>query len=314
MSTIWLGTRSSALARWQTDHVLALLRTAWPHAGLQVKVITTHGDRLLDIPLPLVGGKGLFTAELETALRGNRIDLAVHSLKDLPIDPADGLALGAILRRVNPADALVSRRGYTLATLPHSAVVGTSSRRRAAQLLYQRPDLHIIDIRGNVDTRLRKAFDPAGAYDAIILAYAGLERLHRLDVVSEVLSFTQMLPAPGQGALAIQCREDITSLRLLAPLHHAETAAAVTAERTFLAGLGGGCAMPIAAYASLEQGQLHLRGRVSALDGSAQIDVHATTPIITPNGLDMPAAVRLGMELAQTALKQGAAALVEVAP
>ncbi|MBZ0287635.1 MAG: hydroxymethylbilane synthase, partial [Anaerolineae bacterium] len=172
--TVVLGTRGSALARWQTDHVSGLLCEAWPDLTIQIQVLTTQGDRVVDTPLPLIGGKGLFTAELEAALRAHAIDFAVHSLKDLPTENPPDLILGAVPKRAAANDVLVSRKNYTLRTLPQGAVVGTSSRRRAAQLLHCRPDLHTVDIRGNIDTRIRKALDPAGKYDAIILASAGL--------------------------------------------------------------------------------------------------------------------------------------------
>ncbi len=175
--TVLLGTRGSALARWQTDYVAGLLRAAWPGLTCVVEVIQTQGDRVLDTPLPLIGGKGVFTAELEAALRSGAIDLAVHSLKDLPVEMPDGLALGAVPERAEAADVLVSRGGFTLETLPDGATVGTSSRRRAAQLLVARPDLRIADLRGNVDTRIRKALASDGPYDAILLAHAGLTRL-----------------------------------------------------------------------------------------------------------------------------------------
>jgi hydroxymethylbilane synthase len=306
-----LGTRSSALAQWQTAYAQQLLCHAWPHVRTAVHTITTQGDRVLDTPLPMVGGKGLFTAELEAALRSHAIDLAVHSLKDLPTELAEGLVVGAIPRRSDPADVLVSRCGYTLETLPLGATVGTSSHRRAAQILSQRRDLHIADMRGNVDTRIHKALEPGSIYDAIILAYAGLERLGHLDVVSQVLSLEQMLPAPGQGALGIQCRDEATALALLARIHHPETATAVGAERAFLACLGAGCALPVAPYARLEHGELHLRGRVLALDGLAQIDVSATAHIGETTGPNMRLAYQMGIELAQVALEKGANVLLE---
>lgn len=304
--TVRIGTRGSALARWQTNYIADLLRAAWPNLHIEIQVISTKGDRVLDTPLPLVGGKGLFTAELEAALRGGEINLAVHSLKDLPTEQPTGLTVGAIPARANPADVLVSREGYTLDTLPEGATVGTSSRRRAAQLLHYHPDLEIADIRGNVDTRVRKALDPAGPYDAIILAHAGLARLERLDVVSQVLPLALMLPAPGQGALGVQCCDDAESLALLAPVHHAETAAVVTAERAFLAALGGGCAVPIAAYAQIEGRQLYLQGRVTALDGTLQVEVDVKDDVV--------AAAQIGFDLAQSALTQGAAAILEAVP
>ncbi|HVU13868.1 MAG TPA: hydroxymethylbilane synthase [Phototrophicaceae bacterium] len=299
--TVRLGTRGSALARWQTDHVAALLKAAHPDVHVEVEVITTQGDRVIDKPLAQVGGKGVFTAELEAALRSGAIDFAVHSLKDLPTDSPDGLTIGAIPERANPSDVLVSRDGFTLVTLPQSARVGTSSRRRAAQLLHLRPDLQILDIRGNVDTRIRKALD--GGYEAILLAFAGLERLGRLEAISQQLSLDDMLPAPGQGALAVQCRDEAASLDLLAPIRHAATTSAVTAERAFLAGLGGGCSLPIAAYAEVDGATLYLRGRVNSPDGKQQIDVKLTGQV--------DQAETLGYGLADQALAQGAAALLE---
>jgi hydroxymethylbilane synthase len=290
--------------------VARLLRAARPGLRTEVRVISTRGDRVLDTPLPLVGGKGLFTAELEAALRDGTIDLAVHSLKDLPTETPAGLAVGAVLRRGDPRDALVSRDGYALQTLPAGATVGTSSRRRGAQLLYRRPDLQLADVRGNVDTRLGKALDAGGAYDAIVLAYAGLERLGHPGAVSQVLAPEVMLPAPGQGALAVQCRAEAPWLALLATIDHPPSRAAVAAERAFLAGLGGGCAVPIAAYARLARGHLRLRGRVTALDGSTQVDVGAGASLGGDSRSVIPAAERLGAELAGTALERGAGTLL----
>ncbi len=303
--SVCLGTRASALARWQTAYVGDLLRQAWPGLEVHTRVITTRGDQALDTPLPLMGGKGVFTAELEMALLNGEVDFAVHSLKDLPTETPPGLAIGAVPPRGQPGDALVSRAGYTLATLPQGAAVGTSSRRRAAQLLHRRPDLRVLDIRGNVDTRLKKAFDPDGHYDAIVLALAGLERLGQTHAVSQVLALDEMLPAPGQGALAVQCRREAASLRWLAPLNHAAAEIAVTAERAFLAGLGGGCALPIAAYGEVEGDTLHLRGRVTAPDGSQQVDAALR------GAAELAAARELGAALAQVALEQGAARLLE---
>lgn len=307
MNTIRLGTRGSDLARWQTDYVLQLLQTASPYLLADVEIFTTKGDQVLDTPLPLVGGKGLFTAELEAALRNGHIDFAVHSLKDLPTENPLGLVIGANPERANPADVLVSRSDYRLDTLPKGATVGTSSTRRAAQVLNYRPDLKIADVRGNVDTRIRKALDPDGPYDAILLAHAGLERLERLQVVSDVIPSAVMLPAPGQGALAVQCRDEAASLAALAPIHHLATALAVTAERTFLAGLGGGCSVPIAAYALLDGDRLTLRGRVLSLDGRQKIEVESVTTIYD----NLNDAANVGTALAQEALSQGAAALLE---
>ncbi|MFN8527698.1 MAG: hydroxymethylbilane synthase [Anaerolineae bacterium] len=299
------GTRGSALALWQTQHVMDLLKAAQPDLQLEYEIITTQGDRVLETPLPLIGGKGVFTAELEAALREKRIDCAVHSLKDLPTAQPDGLIIGAIPTRANPADVIVSRQGYTLSTLPQGARVGTSSTRRAAQLLHKRPDLNIRDIRGNVDTRIRKALIVDGDYDAIVLAYAGLERLGHTDVIAQVLDFDDMLPAPGQGAIAVQTRSDPALQNLLSPIHHGDTALAVTAERAFLAGLGGGCSVPVAAYAHQEDGRLVLRGRVSAPNGTPQVDVSTTADTLTLS------AAAVGRALAQEALAKGAKALME---
>ncbi len=300
LTTVRIGTRGSALALWQAHLVRALLVRAWPELDVAIEVMKTQGDATLDTPLPQIGGKGVFTAELEDALRTGAIDLAVHSLKDVPTDASEGLIIGAIPERANPRDALISRESYALDTLPPHATVGTSSLRRAAQLLVSRPDLKMLDIRGNVDTRIRKALLKDGPYDAIVLAIAGLERLGRADEISEELSLEMMLPAPGQGALAVQCRDDQASRGLLAPLTHRATMLAVTAERAFLAALGGGCAVPIAAYAEQRQRRLTLRGRVTALDGSRQVDVSLE------GAATLKGATALGQQLAELARAQRA--------
>uniref|UniRef100_A0A7C1FMT1 Porphobilinogen deaminase n=1 Tax=Caldilinea aerophila TaxID=133453 RepID=A0A7C1FMT1_9CHLR len=302
IDAVRLGTRGSTLARWQTDHVAGLLAKAWPHLHIHVKVLHTQGDRVLDRPLPLIGGKGLFTAELEDALHSGAIDLAVHSLKDLPIELTSGLTIGAIPTRGAVHDVVISRSGHPLARLPAGATVGTSSRRRSAQLLRACPHLRTIDIRGNVDTRIRKTLDPAGPYDAIVLAAAGVERLGRSDAVTEALPLEIMLPAPGQGALAVQCRDDAAVLHLLAPLEDPVTRVAVTAERAFLRHIGGGCAVPVAAYAQIAQGRLHLRGRVLSPDGRRCIEVEGDSHPDEPE--------TLGAKLAAQALAQGAASLL----
>ena len=300
VSAVRIGTRGSALALWQAHHVRDLLRRAWPALVVSVEVMKTQGDTTLDTPLPQIGGKGVFTAELETALRTGVIDLAVHSLKDLPTDESEGLIIGAIPRRATPHDALISRANHTLESLPMHAAVGTSSRRRAAQLLVLRPDLRLLDIRGNVDTRMRKALAADGPYDAIVLALAGLERLERAGEISQQLPLEVMLPAPGQGALAVQCRDERASRALLAPITHRATTLAVTAERAFLAALGGGCAVPVAAYAEVKQRRLTLRGRVTATDGSRQVDV------TLEGSATLKGAITLGQQLAELALEQHA--------
>ncbi len=309
MQILRFGTRGSDLALWQTRFVMELLQATVPNLNTEYQIIKTRGDQVLDTPLPLMGGKGVFTAELEAALYDKRIDCAVHSLKDLPTEQPKGLVIGAITVRANAADVLVSREGYSLASLPKGARVGTSSYRRAAQLLHIRPDLQMVDIRGNVDTRLRKALDVDSEYDAIVVAYAGMERLGHIGAVSQVLEFEHMLPAPGQGAIAVQTRDDAELLEKLASIQHSETALAVTAERAFLAGLGGGCSVPVAAYGEWKGSQLHLRGRVSAVDGSQQIDASVIVASVNAQ-----TAYETGLALAEEALAKGAQALMESRP
>jgi len=293
------ATRPSALARWQTQWVISALQGVFPDLVCEQKVITTQGDKVLDKPLPEVGGKGLFTQELENELLTGAVQCAVHSLKDLPVENPNGLTIGSIPVRADVRDVLISKEGYTLATLPQNSIVGTSSLRRAAQLLAARPDLKIESLRGNVDTRLRKAL--AGQYDAIILAGAGVTRLGLGSHVTEWLPLEVMLPAPGQGALAVQCRaDDETTLGLLSALEDESTRRAVVAERAFLRGLGGGCAVPIAAYAEAIVGtnvpRLRLTGLVISMDGKKSIWV-------TGEGTD---AVQVGNQLAQQAITEGA--------
>jgi hydroxymethylbilane synthase len=291
------ATRPSALARWQTQWIIRALKNIHPDLACEEKIITTQGDKILDKPLPEIGGKGLFTQELEMELLSGTVHCAVHSLKDLPVENPAGLTIGCIPPRAEVRDALVSKNGYSLATLPKGASVGTSSLRRAAQLLALRSDLHTEPLRGNVDTRLRKALD--GHYDAVLLAGAGLIRLGLEGHVTDWLSVDVMLPAPGQGALAVQCRaDDLDTLSLLAALEDDSTRKAVTAERAFLSGLGGGCSVPVGAYAEDgEQGaELMLTGLVISVDGKKAIKVNRT-------GTD---AHLLGHELAQRAIAQGA--------
>lgn len=289
------ATRPSALARWQTRWVIQALKNLHPDLECEEKVITTQGDKILDRPLPEIGGKGLFTQELEHELLSGAVHCAVHSLKDLPVENAAGLTIGCIPARAEVRDVLVSKNQYTLATLPTGASVGTSSLRRAAQLLSLRSDIRIESLRGNVDTRLRKALE--GQYDAIILAGAGLTRLGLDQQVTEWLSLDVMLPAPGQGALAIQCRTgDQMTLNLLTALEDDATRKSVTAERAFLQGLGGGCSVPVAAYATTEDHLIRLKGLVIMEDGKKSIQVNRT-------GTD---AQLLGQELAHEAIDQGA--------
>ena len=299
MPTLTFATRPSALARWQTDYVAALLRAAHPGLTIDIQVIVTQGDRILDKPLPAIGGKGLFTAELEAALREGRVDAAVHSLKDLPVEDAPGLTIGLTPPRADVRDVLICPAGHTLDDLPAGAVVGTSSPRRQAQLLAYRPDLLVKPIRGNVDTRIRKARE--GQYDAIVLAAAGVTRLGLEDAITQYLPLDVMLPAPGQGVLGVQCRaDDERTLALLAAVEDPAARAAAQAERAFLAGLGGGCSIPVAAYARPVDGGLHLTGLVASPDGRRTLRVEGTG--------DNPLA--LGRALAEEALVRGAGAIL----
>jgi hydroxymethylbilane synthase len=264
-----VGTRGSALARRQTERVVGRLVAAWPGLECDVRPIVTHGDRTQASgePLPEIGGKGLFTAELEQGLRDGGLDLAVHSLKDLPTEDPLDVTIGAVCGREEARDCLVSRDGVGLAELGAGAVVGTSSLRRTAQLRALRHDLDVRSIRGNVDTRVRKVRD--GEYDATVLAGAGIRRLGLEDAVTEWLPVETMLPAPGQGALAVQCRsDDERVLQLLAAIDDSAARATTGAERAFLHALGGGCAAPVAAHATVSApGRVHLEGLVLSPDG-----------------------------------------------
>jgi hydroxymethylbilane synthase len=297
-----LGTRGSKLARWQSDWVAARLR----ERGLEVEIIeiTTTGDVQQIGPVAAFGGQGVFTKEIQTALLAGTVDLAVHSLKDLPTLPTSGLTLAAIPEREDVADALVGRESATIADLPSGAVVGTGSLRRRAQLLALRPDLQMREIRGNVDTRLRKLDE--GQYDAIILAAAGLNRLGLAGRITEMLGPPRVLPAPGQGALAIECRSnDDDVLQVLAPLDHASTRAAVVAERAVLAALHGGCSAPVAAWGRVVGDALELDALVASLDGNRVLRALAQG--------SMSDSDVLGRRVADSLLAQGAAELVAAA-
>jgi hydroxymethylbilane synthase len=267
---IRIATRGSRLARWQTSWVAAELHRLHPELEVEAIEFRTRGDAIVDRPLPEVGGKGLFTEELEAALRDGRADLAVHSLKDLPTELPEDLTLGCVTRREDCRDALVAREDVRFAELPSGWVLGTGSLRRRAQVLARHPGLEIRDLRGNVPTRVRKLDE--GRYDAIVLALAGLRRLEMEDRVTEVLEPADMLPAVGQGALGIETRAgDERVLSLLEPLEDAATRAAATAERAFLHALGGGCHVPIAALGSVEGDGVRLEGLVAAVDGTAVV-------------------------------------------
>ena len=257
MNDIIVGTRSSKLALWQADYVIRRLREQYPGIQVERRLMTTKGDKILDAPLAKIGGKGLFTKELEMEMLAGGIDIAVHSLKDMPTEVPEGLVITAITKRFDPGDAVVSPQYRTLAALPPGARVGTSSLRRRAQLLAARPDLTILDLRGNVNTRLKKL--DAGEYDAIILASAGLKRLGFADRITDVLPAAMCLPAVGQGALAIETRADDAALRAsLACLQDEDTVRCARAERSFLRRVEGGCQVPVGVYASPEEAGLRV--------------------------------------------------------
>ena len=299
MSTelIRIATRKSPLALWQAEHVRDRLRAL--HPGLQVELLTmsTQGDRVLDSPLAKIGGKGLFVKELEQGMLDGRADIAVHSMKDVPAELPEGLAIGAILDREDPRDAFVSSSHDSVDALPQGARVGTSSLRRQCQLRARRPDLEILDLRGNVGTRLGKL--DAGDYDAIVLACAGLKRLGMEERITHALSPDEMLPAIAQGVIGIECRSDDMHVNnLIAPLNHVDTHVRTTAERAMNATLAGGCQAPVAGYSVLNDGVLELRGLVGQPDGSEVI--HADV-----SGAAADAAL-LGRQLASELLSRGA--------
>ena len=266
MTDLRIATRRSPLALWQAEHVAGALRALHPALEVELVAMRTSGDRMLDAPLAKVGGKGLFIKELELALLDGRADLAVHSMKDVPVELPPELHLPVIMARADPRDALVSVRFAGLDALPPGATVGTSSLRRRCQLAARRPDLRIENLRGGVDTRLRRLDD--GDFDAIVLAVSGLERGGHAARVTEALDVTTMLPAAGQGALGIECRLGDTRVEsLVAPLACASSTACVLAERAFNRRLEGGCQVPIAALAAIEDGEMRLSGLVASLDG-----------------------------------------------
>jgi hydroxymethylbilane synthase len=301
MTPLRIGTRGSPLALWQANHVADLLRPRAAPRPVELVLIQTTGDRVQDRPLAQIGGDGLFTKEIQRAVLDGTADVAVHSLKDLPTLPVEGLVLAAVPRRGPTGDAFVSRRHRTFESLPPGAVVATSSLRRRAQLLHRRPDLRLVEMRGNVETRLRKLAEQD--LDALVLAQAGLERLGLGGAITELLDPAWMLPAVGQGALGLECRaDDGETLRLLEPLNDAPSRQAVLAERALLRGLGGGCLVPIGAAARVEGDALSLRGAVLSPDGRERIAGQTTGPAAD--------AEALGRRLAEDLLARGARALL----
>ena len=297
-----IATRKSALALWQAEYVKARLKQLHPQITISLVPMVSRGDKLLDSPLAKIGGKGLFVKELEAAMMNDEADLAVHSMKDVPMSFPDGLGLYAICEREDPRDAFVSNRYETVAGMPPGSIVGTSSLRRQAQLMARRPDLTVHFLRGNVNTRLAKL--DAGEYDAIILAAAGLMRLGFQERIGYAMAPEESLPAGGQGAVGIECRTEDTELhQLLAPLNDLDSGLRVRAERALNHRLNGGCQVPIACYAERVDGQIWLRGLVGQPDGRRLITAEARGPEDEPE--------KLGIAVAEDLLAQGAQEILD---
>ncbi|HHH35945.1 MAG TPA: hydroxymethylbilane synthase [Gammaproteobacteria bacterium] len=299
--TVRIATRKSPLALWQAGHVRERLQAAWPGLAVELLCMSTQGDKILDAPLAKIGGKGLFVKELEQSLLDGRADIAVHSMKDVPVELPPGLHLPVIMRREDVRDAFVSNHHRAFADLPLGARLGTSSLRRQCQLRRLRPDLEVLSLRGNVGTRLRRLDE--GDFDAIVLAAAGLVRLGEADRITQHLDTATCLPAIGQGAIGIECRADDNRINeLIAVLDDPDTHVCVTAERALNARLEGGCQVPIAGHAVLEGGRLRLEALVGRPDGSALIrEQREGTP---------EAAEAMGRELAEALLGRGAAEIL----
>ena len=301
--TLRIATRKSPLALWQAEFVKSQLQRYHPRLKIELVTMTTKGDKLLDTPLAKIGGKGLFVKELETAMLQDLADIAVHSMKDVPMEFPEGLCLSVICEREDSSDAFVSSHFGTLAELPENAVIGTSSLRRQCQIRAHFPTLQVKELRGNVNTRLSKLDD--GEYDAIILASAGLMRLGMADRITQRLPTSISLPAGGQGAVGIECRSNDTRIQeLIAPLHHLESAICVRAERAANKHLQGGCQVPIACFAELSDNgvTVNLRGLVGSVDGSRILRAHATGNADNPE--------KLGIQVAKDLLSQGAGKLL----
>jgi hydroxymethylbilane synthase len=303
-----IGTRGSRLALWQAAHVATRLTSAWPRLRVETRTFETTGDRVADVPLPRIGDRGLFTRDIEDALREGAIDIAVHSLKDLPTAPSEGTVVGAVLDRADPREALVSRNGLTLAGLPRGARVGTSSLRRRAQLLALRPDLEILDVRGNVPTRVDKA--ARGDYDAVLLASAGLARLSLLDRAVELFDTATIVPAPGQGALAVQTRSgDSEMTAILGAIDDQQVRLATLSERTVLGKLQGGCQAPLGAFADWRSdGQLRIVAVVGAVHEARLVRADASRPVSSTAD-----AIALGETVADELRARGAAEMLAAA-
>ena len=297
-----IATRKSPLALWQAEHVKACLQAIHPDLQVELLAMTTEGDRFLNSPLASVGGKGLFVKELEQCLLEGKADIAVHSIKDVTVDFPEGLHMPIIMEREDPRDAFISSKHQSLINLPKNACIGTSSMRRQCQIKALRPDLEIKDLRGNVNTRLRKLDE--GQYDAIILAAAGMKRLAMEERIQQYIDTKMILPAIGQAAIGIECRtDDKRVVQLLAPLQHEETAIRIKAERTISQGLYGGCQLPIAAFAEIDNDKLHLQALVGQIDGSEIIRDEIVG--------DIHAGVTLAKQLTEQLLSKGAGTILE---
>ena len=293
---IRIGSRGSQLALWQAEHIKSEINSRYPDIQVTIKKIKTTGDKILDVPLAKVGGKGLFVKEIEDALLNREIDLAVHSMKDVPSILPEGLFIAVTTKREDPRDVLISRDGSSFLHLPAGACIGTSSLRRISQFLNQRPDLAIAPLRGNLDTRLKKL--DAGTFDAIVLAAAGIIRLGWEDRITEYLPVNMSLPAIGQGALCIECRKDDTTvLDRISWLEHTETSICVRAERAFMKRLEGGCQVPIGAYATIVQDRLEIEGFVASVDGKRMVREKRIEMQENPE--------EAGVKLAESLLSQG---------
>ena len=299
---IIIGSRGSQLALWQANWVKSQLENLHSNSDISIRVITTSGDKIKDVPLSKIGGKGLFVKEIEEALMAKEIDLAVHSMKDVPIEIPSQLEISIITKRENPLDALISKNGKKLADLPQGATIGTSSLRRSSQLLNHRNDFKIHPLRGNVDTRLKKVEE--GKYDAILLASAGLNRLGWSNRITEEISHEIIIPAMGQGALGIETRlGDTKTYNFISSLNHEQTNYEVSAERALVGKLDGGCQVPIGAYAKIEGNLITLKGLVASLDGKI---IHKSE-IVGP----IEDAINIGQDLGEELLKMGANEILE---
>lgn len=299
---IIIGTRGSELALWQTNFVKSILQKKFPFLQIEIEIVKTKGDKILDVPLAKIGDKGLFTKELETKLIDGEIDLAVHSLKDLETEINEKLTIGAVTKRHKVNDVLIARKkGITLRNLPSNGKIGTGSLRRKAQLLHINPAFQIFDLRGNVPTRIQKFFD--SDWDAIILARAGVERLNLEKYISSIIPVSLILPAVGQGALGIECRKDDKHLlEILSKINHKKTEIETRAERAFLRSLEGGCQVPIGCFARLEKEILTIEGKILSLDGSLCFNQKISGSYKNPE--------KLGEKLAQNLLKAGAKEII----